>query len=207
MARPDFPRSIIEFQRLFSSEEDCWAYLFKSRWPDGFVCPKCGDTAYYFLRSRGLFRCKRHDHQISVTCDIVLHRTRTPLQLWFWAAYLVTTQSNSISAWQLRKQLGIERYETAFNMLHKLRSAMVRPDRDKIGPLVEIDETYIGGIATGGKRGRGTRKSLVIVAVEKRGRPCRADKAPETSKRNGNGHYAIYTGFSGSGEHYHNGCL
>ena len=98
-----------------------------------------------------------------------MHGTRQPLLYWFWASYLMTTETTGISAIQLQRQLGIKRYEVAFQLLHKLRSSMVNPFRDKIGSTVEVDETYIGGPTTGGKRGRGTQKALVIVAVEKRG--------------------------------------
>ena len=97
-----------------------------------------------------------------------MHRTRQPLCTWLWAAYLMVTDKRGISAVQLQKQLGIGRYETAFNMLHKLRAAMVNPDREPLRGRVEVDETYIGGPVPG-KRGRGTGKALVIGAVELRG--------------------------------------
>jgi len=80
----------------------------------------------------------------------------------------MTTETPGISAVQLQRQLGIKRYEVAFQLLHKLRSSMVNPFRDKIGSIVEVDDTYIGGPTTGGKRGRGTEKAIVIVAVEVR---------------------------------------
>jgi transposase-like protein len=104
-------------------------------------------------------------HQTYLTAGTVMHGSHTPLLAWFWAAYLVTTVTPGISAIQLERQLGI-RHETAFNMLHKLRAAMFNPERTKIKGTVEVDETYIGGPTTGGKRGRGTEKAIVIVAVE-----------------------------------------
>lgn len=96
-----------------------------------------------------------------------MHSSHTPLTDWFWAAYLVATVTPGISAIQLERQLGI-RHETAFNILHKLRSAMVNPERTRIKGKVEVEETYVGGPTTGGKRGRGTEKAIVAVAVERK---------------------------------------
>lgn len=101
----------------------------------------------------------------------MLHRTRTPLTLWFWAAYLVTTHTPGLSALQLQRQLGIDRYETAWAMLHKLRRAMVRPNRDSLKEQVEVDESYIGGPEAGLRGGRQlVNKALVVAAVEVRGK-------------------------------------
>lgn len=168
MSRPDFPRTILEFQQLFSTEEACQHYLYESRWPDGFICPVCGSTEFSYIRTRLLFQCKPHQHQTSLTAGTIMHGTRAPLRVWFWAAYLMVTSSTAISALQLQRQLGLSRYETAFNILHKLRSATFRHNREKIGPIVEVDETYIGGPVAEGKRGRGAEKSIVAVAVERR---------------------------------------
>lgn len=167
MTRPDFPRSIVEFQEWFPTEETCEEYLVNSRWPDGFECPVCGDEEFYYLSTRRVLKCKANAHYTYLTAGTVMHGTRLPLKLWFWAAYLLTTETTGISALQLQRQLGIKRYEVAYNVLQKLRSSMVRPDRDKIGPVVEVDDFYIGGPTTGGKRGRGTQKTPVIIAVQK----------------------------------------
>jgi transposase-like protein len=166
MSRPDFPKSALEFQQWFPDEEACEDYLFDSRWPDEFKCPICGDTEYYYIETRGLYECVRNGHQTSLTAGTVMHDSRMPLLGWFWAAYLVTTETTGVSATQLQRQLGLKRYETAFNMLHKLRSSMVNPERGKIKGIVEVDEFYVGGPTTGGKRGRGTEKAIVVIAVE-----------------------------------------
>ena len=170
-----FPHNILEFQSQFSTETMCHTYLYQSRWPDGFVCPICVDQHEYWIKDRGLIECG-NGHQTSLTSGTVMHRTKQPLQLWFWAAYLMTTQTPGISALQLQRQLGIKRYETAFNMLHKLRAATVKPQRDKLVGTVEVDESYIGGPTIGQKRGRGTNKAIIVAAVERRngyaGRVC-----------------------------------
>lgn len=167
MPRPDFPKSVLEFQQWFPNEEACVKYLYESRWPDGFICPVCSDTEAYYIKTRRVFQCKAKMHQTYLTADTIMEGTRIPLLAWFWAAYLVTTVTPSISAAQLERQLDIT-YETAFNMLHKLRAAMVNPERTKIKGKIEVDETYVGGPTTGGKRGRGTEKAIVVVAVERR---------------------------------------
>ncbi len=168
MPRPDFPKSIIEFQQWFPDEEACIKYLYESRWPDGFICPICSDTEAYYIRTKRAFQCKANMHQTYLTAGTVMHGSHTPLTIWFWSAYLVATVTPGISSIQLERQLSI-RHETAFNILHKLRSAMVNPERTKIKGIIEVDETYVGGPTTGGKRGRGTEKAIVVIAVEQRG--------------------------------------
>jgi transposase-like protein len=169
--RPDFPRTLAQFQRCFASEEACRAYLAASRWPDGYRCPRCSHSEALELPRRLLWRCVACGHDTSVTAGTVLHRTRTPLTHWFWASYLVASHTPGLSALQLQRQLGIARYETAWVMLHKLRRAMVRPDREQLHTEVEVDEAYIGG-PEAGLRGRAPLedKALVVAAVEVRGR-------------------------------------
>jgi hypothetical protein len=101
----------------------------------------------------------------SVTAGTVLHRTRTPLTQWFWAAYLVTTHTPGLSALQLQRQLGIGRYETAWMILHKLRRAMVRPGRDLLRDKVEVDETCVGGPEIGLRGGRQMGHKALVVAT------------------------------------------
>ena len=103
MARPDFPRSILEFQARFADEEACRSYLFESRWPDGFSCPRCGGTSAGEQPKRRLWECRDRGHQTSVTAGTVMHGTRTPLRVWFWAAYLVATHHPGISTVQLQR--------------------------------------------------------------------------------------------------------
>jgi transposase-like protein len=165
--RPGFPRSVIEFQRLFPDEQACRAYLFESRWPDGFSCPACGSGDVGVEHRRHLWQCQECGRQTSATAGTVMHKTRLPLALWFWAAYLVATHGPGISALQMQRQLGISRYETAWAMLHKLRRAMVAPERELLSGEVEVDEGFLGGRDTdlrGGRQRDG--KPLVGVAVE-----------------------------------------
>jgi len=171
VARPDFPRTLAQFQRRFASEEACRAYLAASRWPDGYRCPRCHHSEALELPGRLLWRCLACGYDTSVTAGTVLHRTRTPLTQWFWAAYLVTTHTPGLSALQLQRQLGIARYETAWVMLHKLRRAMIGPEREPLHTEVEVDEAYVGGPEAGLRGGRAlVNKALVVAAVEVRGK-------------------------------------
>ncbi len=185
-----FPKSLPEFQRLFSNDVACAAYLERVRWENGFVCPYCHAMSEPFrIKTRpGILQCRSCRRQTGLLAGTVMARSHTPLSLWFWAAYLATTHTQGISATQLQRQLGLSRYETAFGILHKLRAGMVRPQQDRIGGHpgrhVEVDETLVGVRARG--EGRGVHhKALVVCAVE----VCRrtAGSAQDTRK---NDHYA-----------------
>jgi transposase-like protein len=170
VSRPDFPKTLREFQRRFADEETCRTYLAQSRWPDGFRCPRCRHEEALELPGRLLWRCRACSRDTSVTAGTVLHRTRVPLTQWFWAAYLVTTHTPGLSALQFQRQLGIRRYETAWTMLQKLRRAMRRPQREALRDEVEVDETFVGhqeGLRGGRELGD---RALVVGAVEVRGR-------------------------------------
>lgn len=171
MAR-QFPRTLLEFQRSFPDDAACAAHLEKLRWPAGFTCPGCmaAGAPYRFRERPTVLRCRACRVDTRLTAGTVMHDTHTPLLTWFWSAYLVTTQTPGISALQLQRLLGIKRYETAFHLLHKLRAAMVRPARDRIGTTgwhVEVDESFVGGRTRGKGRGR-TEKVIVAGAVEVR---------------------------------------
>ena len=170
-----FPRSLPEFQQLFPDESVCAAYLERARWGGAFVCSRCGgiDEPYRFANRPTVLRCRLCQHNTYLTAGTVMARAHTPLSVWFWAAYLVASQTPGISAVQFQRQLGLSRYETAFQILHKLRVGMVRPDQDRIGGSpdvhVEADETWIGGRTRG--KGRGVHDmALVAGAVEVRQR-------------------------------------
>ncbi len=161
----NFPKSLFEFNRMFGTEEACWNYLKEMRWPDGVVDYRDGKTkSIGFCSTRKVWEFPNHFQQ-TVTAGTVMHKTRTPLTHWFYAAYLMATLKPGVSALQLSQQLGM-RLETTYMLLMKLRSALVNPFRTKLTGTVEIDETYIGAKASG-KRGRGAgNKSIVIAAVE-----------------------------------------
>jgi transposase-like protein len=173
MVRVPFPHTLREFQLQFATEEACQEYLARCRWPDGYRCPKCGNARAYALVSRRRWQCAVCRHQVSLTSGTVLHNTKTPLSVWFWAAYLMTTDKRGLSALLLQHQLNLSRYETAWMMLHKLRRAMVNAGREPLQGEVEIDDTWIGAKQAGlrGSRQLRDRKAvLVVAAVERRGK-------------------------------------
>jgi hypothetical protein len=172
--------SLVEFQKRFASEGDCAAHLFAARWPDGFECPACGGGKVWPHRGkRFLYQCAGCGRQTSVTAGTVLHGSKLPLTLWFWAAYLVSSHSNGLSALQLKSQLGLGSYKTAWLLLAKLRRAMVTPGRSLLDGVVEVDE---GTLSFRGKdeppdggQGRSHRgKILIACAAETKERAlCR----------------------------------
>jgi hypothetical protein len=172
--RAVFPTTLPEFQRVFLDEVAYAKYLEHLRWPHGFTCMKCGHSGepYRFAkRTSVVLRCRVCKANVSLMADTVMKDSHAPLSVWFWGAYLVATQTPGQSALQFQRQLGLSRYETAFQMLHKLRAGMVRPERDSIGSQhpVEVDETLVGGRTRG--EGRAVHhKATVVGAIEVRTR-------------------------------------
>jgi transposase-like protein len=161
----NFPKTILEFEKRFDSEEACLQYLFELRWPNGFQCPRCCSNEVWQTK-RGLYLCKHCDYQVSITAGTIFHDTHKPLRLWFRAIWHVTSQKYGVSALGLKRVLGLGSYRTAWTWLHKLRVAMVRPGRERLSGILEVDETYIGGEKPG-KRGRGAAgKALVLIMAE-----------------------------------------
>ena len=165
--KENYPKNFQEFLFQFRTEEDCWNYIFEMRWPDGFSCPRCNNSKYW-LTDKALIHCATCGHQTSITGGTIFHGTRKPLLLWFYIMWWVVAQKTGASAYNLMDFMGLGSYETAWTWLHKLRRAMVRPERDQLKGEIEVDETYIGGKEIGkGKQGRGAEtKTLVIVAAE-----------------------------------------
>ena len=152
--------------RRFSTEKKCRDYLYRLRFPKGFVCPKCRNNKSWPIGDT-LFECSKCGRQTSVIAGTIFQDTREPLRTWFTAIWWVTTQKNGASAIGLQQVLGLKSYKTAWTWLHKIRKAMVHPNRLKLTGKVEVDEAYIGGEERGGSTGRGTsNKVLVAVAVE-----------------------------------------
>lgn len=160
-----YPASMMDFSDMFPTEEACVEYLRLVRWPQGYGCLRCASKTHW-KTARGLFHCCDCGHEGSVTRGTLFQDTHKPLRLWFQAIWYVVNQKNGVSALGLQKALGLGSYHTAWEWLHKLRRAMVRPGRDQLSGIVEMDETFVGGERSG-KRGRGAQgKTLVLVAAE-----------------------------------------
>ena len=158
--------TFFKFKERYQTEEDCREKLFRIKWFDGYVCPKCGHNGYYEIKERNLYQCKKCRHQTSLMAGTIMHRTRTLLVKWFWAFYLISTDKRGISALGLSNKLSLH-YKVAWLMLHKIRKAMGdRDERYKLQWLIEMDETFIGASSEGNKKkGRGTEKTKVVIGV------------------------------------------
>ncbi len=182
----DRPLSRAQFEARFPDDAACADYLARRRWPEGFVCPGCGGSKAWALTcKRFTWECAGCGRQTSVTAGTVMHRSHLPLKTWFVAIHIVTSHSNGISALQLQAQLGLGSYKTAWLMLHKLRRAMVNPERSLLEDVVEVDETEIAlrqkaDPPTGGGGRSAQGKMLVAGAVEiaPDGQPRRIRLAP-----------------------------
>ena len=140
----EYPRSLVEFEKYFATEEACLEYLSRLRWPKGFIC-RCCDGREAWRTGRNLWHCRTCGSQCSVTAGTIFHATRKPLSLWFRAMWHISSQKYGANALGLKRVLGLGSYQTAWEWLHRLRRAMVRPGRDRLSGRVQVDETYIGG--------------------------------------------------------------
>ena len=167
--KEDFPKNEVEFDRRFCNEQGCLEYLFQLRWPEGFICTRCGHPEYW-RSARGLYVCCQCEHQQSVTAGTIFHGTKKPLTVWFKAMWWFSTRKSGVNAVCLQELLGLGSYETAWRWLQKLRTCTIFPDRAKLSGNIEADEFYLGGEQSG-KRGRGAdHKCKVAVAIERKGR-------------------------------------
>ena len=141
----DYPGSYAELLSWFPDDAACLDYLEWLRWPDGIRCPRCAGRDGWRL-GNGRWECAVCGRQTSVTAGTIFHRTRTPLRLWFAAAWQMTSQKHGVSALGVQRSLGLGSYQTAWAMLHRYRVAMVRPGRERLSGHVEVDEAYVGGV-------------------------------------------------------------
>jgi transposase-like protein len=159
----DFPKTATEFERRFATEEDCRAYWIEARWGGKPACARCGSTYVWPVRGGTTFECRDCDPQTSLTSGTLLEKTHKPLKMWFRAVFEISTRRTGISAKDLQRIMGFGSYKTAWAWLHKLRAALVRPEREPLGPFVEMDEALVGGKG-------GPHKEVVLVAAEPDGR-------------------------------------
>lgn len=167
MLGDDFPTNLIEFEERFGTEEQCCDHLYRTKFPQGFICPKCGGKEFWWT-ARNLMHCKSCHHQESLRTGTVFEGSKKPLRIWYKTLYFVALNKNGISALALKRMMGFGSYQTAWAWLHKIRGMMRRHGRGKLEGTVEVDETYLGGPKSG-KRGRGADgKALICIALEKK---------------------------------------
>ena len=164
----EYPGTWQSFEEWFPDDDACRSYLESLRWPDGFACPQC-ESKEAWRTDLGLWMCSSCGRQTSVTAGTIFHRTRKPLKTWFAVIWFVCAQKNGASAKSLQQMFGFGSYETAWTWMHKIRRAMVRPDRDLLGGpgvAVELDETFVGGRSPAESKRFGN-KTEVVIAVER----------------------------------------
>lgn len=161
----DYPRTYQEFRSWFPDEQACIEYLGRLRWPEGFVCPRC-DAGDAWRTAKLMWMCAECGLKTSATAGTIFHRSHSPLSSWFAAVWFVTSQKNGVSALGLQQALGFGSYETAWAWLHKLRRAMVRPDRERLAGTVEVDQSFLGG-RSAGQAGGASDKVPIMIAVER----------------------------------------
>jgi len=169
-----------QFEARFVDEEACATYLVARRWPEGVTCPRCGNPKVFPVGSMPFkwqcYQCetvKGAGYRFSHIAGTIFENTNKPLRDWFKVVHLMTISKKGISALQIQRQMGFGSYGTAHSMCHKIRAAMVQP-QEKLGGIVEIDETYIGGKDINRhwhkKKGNsGDDKTPVIGAVQRKG--------------------------------------
>ena len=165
----DYPRTLLELERRFGDEAACAEYLVALRWPEGWACPRCSGKEALLVR-RDRWRCEGCGYELSITAGTIFQDTHLRLTIWFRAMWHVTSQKNGISALGLQRVLGLGSYKTAWAMLHKLRRAMVRPSRERLQGVIEVDDAYWGSREEG-VTGRWTEeKALIVVAAQQDGK-------------------------------------
>ena len=175
--------SLSEFQRLYGTEELCEAALEKTRWPDGFRCPRCGGNEHGLVYGRRLkrYQCRICRHQATLTAGTIMQATKLPLTTWFQAFYLIGQAKTGISSLELSRHLDVN-YDTAWLLHNKILKAM--SDRDDAYVLrgkIQMDDAYLGGERPGGKAGRGSENKIPIIAaisLNESGHPIHAKITP-----------------------------
>jgi hypothetical protein len=136
----DYPKTLAELEKSFATDDACREYLAELRWQGEFACPRCGSDKGWRMNN-GLMLCGSCRHQASVIQGTIFQDSHLPLTVWFRAMWHVCVQKNGMSALGLKRALGLGSHRTAWLALHKLRKAMVRPGRERLSGVIEVDET------------------------------------------------------------------
>ena len=180
--------NLVKLIERYGDDEKCRAFLEKLRWPEGIRCPRCISAKVSRVKARNQFDCDSCRYQFSATSGTVFHDTHLPLWKWFLATYLMCESRKGMSANQLKRTLGIGSYKTAWHLCHRIRSAMIEANPEPLTGVVEADETYVGGKATGfvnkreSAKHRLDNKSVVLGAIQRDGK-LRVRMVPNAGKK------------------------
>jgi ISXO2-like transposase domain/Transposase zinc-ribbon domain len=179
--RPVHQLTSAQFDTMFpvGDEDACIAYLVARRWPEGVICPRCGNPKVYPLASGHHWQCEQcavNGYRFSHLAGTIFENTNKPLRDWFKVTHLILTSKKGMSARQLGRYMGFGSVKTAWLMAHKIRTAMIEPET-KLGGIVEVDETFIGGKAhnrhwdkrDGKPGGTASGKAIVAGAIRRKG--------------------------------------
>lgn len=178
--KPVHQMTVGQFEKAFPDEEACKAYLVARRWPSGVKCPRCGNAEVTEMADGFKWQCykcaPKTSYRFSHIAGTIFENTNKPLREWFKVTHLMLTSKKGISALQIQRMMGFGSYGTAHSMCHKIRAALIEPET-KLGGIVEVDETFIGGLAKNkhkDKRGIGagtgyTGKEIIVGAVKRKG--------------------------------------
>lgn len=157
--------SLTEFLSKYGTDQQCRNALFQMRWPNGFVCPGCGHTAYCEIETRKVFQCYKCHCQTSLTCGTIFANTKLALNIWFLGIYFITQSKDGISCLNLARTIGIS-VNAALRMKHKLQHVMKKRDDAKpLSGFIQIDDSYMGGKRRNSKRGRGADGKIPFIAA------------------------------------------
>jgi transposase-like protein len=166
-----YPKNVLDLEDRLHTEAECRKYLYDVRWPDGFRCLRCGASSFW-TKTRDRFECTRCHYEASVLSGTIFEGSNLSLRIWLRGIWLLISEKQGVSASSLQRDLGLGSYRTAWLMLHKLRKAMVKVDRNKLSGEVEFDTFYLGGKTKGYKKGAYENKLTLAIAVEVRGKGC-----------------------------------
>lgn len=159
--------NLVDIHTMFPTEDKCRELLVRLRWPEGPHCPRCKAPAVELETQKQLFYCKDCDYQFSVMTGTVFNDSHLPLFKWLAATMLLCEAKKGMSACQIQRTLGMS-YKTAWYLCHRIRHAMAQTDKPMLDGIVEMDETYVGGVNKGKGRICRVDNKEVVVGIRKR---------------------------------------
>jgi hypothetical protein len=175
--------TVAQFEATFPDEGACKSYLQARRWPQGVHCPRCGNDKVFPVSSMPFkwqcYACSPGSgYRFSVIAGTIFENTNKKLRDWYRIVHLLLASKKGMSALQIHRMMGFGSYETTWSMCHKIRAALIDPEA-KLGGIVEVDETFVGGKAknrhwdkrgdSGGTGGIGSGKTAIVGAVKRKG--------------------------------------